>query len=259
MRLNLYISPHLDDAVFSCGGLMATQEARGETVSVLTIFAGDPPEARISPYAAELHARWGEAGPPVANRRAEDRVACGRLGASVHHLPFLDAIYRRGEGGRFLYPDDEAIFGRLQPEDLKLVDQIAESLQIANLNLANIYCPSGYGGHVDHRLARLAVERCVNEIFYYYEFPYRARERAIPADLGEPPGVEECFPLALEAIDAWAFACAEYRTQISTFWKDEESLFEEIRDFHDSSGGVRLRVPPSFAKPSGLSPRGEGG
>jgi LmbE family N-acetylglucosaminyl deacetylase len=248
MMLNLYISPHLDDAVFSCGGLIATQEARGESVSVLTIFAGDPPDSEISQFAAELHARWGEAGPPIANRRAEDRVACGRVGASVHHLYHPEAVYRRGRDGRFLYPDDRSIFGELQPEDTDLVDQIVDSLHIAHLTAANIYCPIGAGGHVDHRLARMAVERSVSRAFYYYEFPYSVRDE-YQAEVGPVPNsVDETVPLAPEAIDAWTFAAAEYRTQISTFWKDEEALFEELREFHDASGGIRLRVPQGISQ-----------
>src|SRR3972149_1310758 len=105
MALRVYLSPHLDDAVFSCGGLIARQSSGGDDVQVVTIFAGDPPVGELPPFAYELHRRWGGEGSPMGLRRAEDHVACGRLGASVVHLPIPDAIYRRSAQGEALYPD----------------------------------------------------------------------------------------------------------------------------------------------------------
>ena len=55
----IYLSPHLDDAVLSCGGLIWEQVQLGERVEIWTIFAGDPPAEMLTPFAEELHTRWG--------------------------------------------------------------------------------------------------------------------------------------------------------------------------------------------------------
>ena len=243
MKPHVYLSPHLDDAVFSCGGLIAVQEARGEPVSVLTLFAGDPSDYRITAYAAELHSRWGEAGPPVAIRRAEDRVACGRLGASVLHLPYADAVYRHDPEGNPLYPDEPSIFANIHPSEDALVDELAAALQETNLTVANVYCPIGLGNHVDHRLTRKAAEQCKVPLMYYFECPYAARGDLPPQDLGEPHGERTIQVLSEEAIASWSYASTEYRTQLSTFWGSEDDLFAEIRAFHDAGGGIQLILP----------------
>src|SRR3989304_1899066 len=99
MTHRVYLSPHLDDALLSCGGLVAQQVAGGDEVTVFTVCAGDSPVGELTPFAYELHRRWGGAGSPMGLRRAEDLVACGRLGASVVHLGFADAIYRHAAHG----------------------------------------------------------------------------------------------------------------------------------------------------------------
>lgn len=241
MHAHLYLSPHLDDAVFSCGGLMAMQDARGEPISVLTLFAGDPPDYRISDYAAELHARWGKAGPPIAMRRAEDRLACGRLGASVVHLDFPDAIYRLDDSGNALYPSSNSLFDPDAPEEGELLEQLVQALDEIDFGAAKIYCPMGLGGHVDHRLTRRAAEKLEIQILYYADMPYAARSDKLN-DLFNPQEVDWIsVPLNSEAIDAWVAAILEYQSQLSTFWQDEDELYKELRNFHDEHDGIPLR------------------
>lgn len=240
MSAHLYLSPHLDDAVFSCGGLMALQDAAGEAVSVMTLFAGDPPDWSISPLAAQLHARWGKPGPPIAVRRAEDRVACGRLGSSVIHLGFPDAIYRKDESGQPLYASDEALFGPVAPQEASLVEALEAALREAQIGRATVYCPMGIGGHVDHRLTRRAAERLKVPLTYYREFPYAARGGEIPLEMSPPEGKKHIVALSEEALQAWVQAAAEYRTQLSTFWDEAQAMAEELRLFHDASGGIVL-------------------
>lgn len=240
MTAHLYLSPHLDDAVFSCGGLMAMQDARGEPVSVLTIFAGDPPDWHISPLAADLHARWGKAGPPIAVRRAEDRLACGRLGTTIVHLNFHDAIYRADPEGLPMYPTEETLFGEVHAQDMDLVEQIREAFMEADISMAKVYCPLAMGGHVDHRIIRMAAERFMRPLTYYFDFPYAARGGDVPPELGRPSGECVFVPLTEDAIETWAHAVTEYQTQLSTFWEDETQLFAELRDYHDSQGGIPL-------------------
>jgi len=41
-----------------------------------------------------------------------------------------------------------------------------------------------------------------------------------------------------EAIEAWVSAIGEYQTQLSTFWDDESSLYQEVRDARSAGFGV---------------------
>lgn len=240
MALRLYISPHLDDAVFSCGGLIARQRSAGDDVQVVSIFAGDPPLGELTPFAYELHRRWGGEGSPMGLRRAEDLVACGRLGASVVHLTFPDAIYRRADGGEALYADSESLFGPPPADEAALVGAIVEALDRSIPLGAEVYLPLGIGGHVDHLLARRAGERVARPAWYYREIPYALREspRIIePA----PMGVAEALVTLAEAeIETWAIAAGEYHSQVSTFWPDIEALDDDLRSYHDRFGGLPL-------------------
>jgi LmbE family N-acetylglucosaminyl deacetylase len=240
---HIYLSPHLDDAVFSCGGLIARQVAQGSAVTVLTICAGDPPPGEVSPFAAQLHARWGEATAPIAARRAEDRIACGRLGASVVHLGLPDAIYRKDEHQIPIYADEPSIFGELSALDGSTIDTVTELILPYCSSDTAVYSPLGCGGHVDHRLARLAAERSGVPLWYYYDLPYAARGASPPDDLGEPRGRPVSQLLAEEEIEGWATAAFEYASQRSTFWAGYEDLLRDLRDFHESNQGIPLIGP----------------
>ncbi|MRR32548.1 PIG-L family deacetylase, partial [bacterium] len=91
----IYLSPHLDDAVLSCGGMIAEQASGGDSIQIWTICAGAPPAGRLSPFARKLHQRWGTGRDAIKVRRLEDRAACQRLGAVSRHFPIPDCIYRQ--------------------------------------------------------------------------------------------------------------------------------------------------------------------
>ena len=254
MGVWVLLSPHLDDAVFSCGGWMAQRASAGDEVRVITICAGDPPPGPLSPFAEQLHARWGTAAAPASMRRTEDRIATGRLGALPRHLDFPDAIYRKAGDGTYLYADERAIFGRLHPEDQRLVDHLGSLLSQSCDASCRIVSPLAIGGHVDHRLTRGAAERLDVDLWYYYDQPYASRGGELPEGLPMPHGDVTHQPLALEEIEAWASAAGEYRSQIGSFWSDPDQLLKELIEHHDRWGGLRLlqsRRDGMGSRPSG--------
>jgi LmbE family N-acetylglucosaminyl deacetylase len=242
MVAHVYLSPHLDDAVFSCGGLIARQTANDEKVTVVTICAGDTPVGELTPFAVELHRRWGGAGSPIAARRAEDRMACGRLGASAVHLEVPDAVYRR-DGGQPMYVDEPALFASLHPADSALIARLAALLEEKCPAQARLYCPSVLGGHVDHRLTRMAAERLARPLWYYQDMPYAARGGVLPADLPLPTGIITAVPLVDEEVQQWIDAIGEYRSQLSSFWPTENALYRELTEMLERSGGLRFLRP----------------
>lgn len=87
----LFISPHLDDAVFACGSLIASL---AEPV-VATLFAGRPPPgATLTEWDRDSGFRPGD--DVIAARREEDRQALAGLAAWPLWLDFRDCQYGGG-------------------------------------------------------------------------------------------------------------------------------------------------------------------
>ena len=86
----IVVTPHLGDAVFACGELVA---AHPGTV-VVSVFAGIPSDAYVVP---EWDATCGFSSPrqAVSVRRREDRLALETLDAEPCWLAFPDSQYRR--------------------------------------------------------------------------------------------------------------------------------------------------------------------
>ena len=243
MRLHLYLSPHLDDAVLSCGGLIAQQVRAGERVLVLTVFAGDPPPGELSPFAGLLAALWGADEDPVALRRAEDRAAVERLGAAWEHWEYPDCIFRRAAGtGEPLYPTQEAIFGDVHPaERTALTEELAGRLEAycAARRPATVYSLLTAGHHVDHQLLQWAARRLAAQgwhVRHYEDYPYVAEPGRLAAALDEAGGEwqPEIERLTPEALLAKLDAVALYRSQMTTLFGDEEAMREHVSAYAHS-------------------------
>jgi LmbE family N-acetylglucosaminyl deacetylase len=132
------ISPHLDDAVLSVGGSIATWTAAGERVVVATVFTDGPPPERIT-----------RAMRPFADyqaRRAEDAAACAALGADVHWLGLVERAFREPflpASACFTTPVDRFGFAMLPAVTASLA-------ALEPLEPERILVPLGVGNHVDH-------------------------------------------------------------------------------------------------------------
>lgn len=253
----IYLSPHLDDAALSCGGLIAQQSMAGETVEIWTICAGDPPPGPFSPFAEELHARWQTGREATALRRQEDLTACAQLSAGCRHLPVPDCIYRRAgldywglddpdhpnsaqAPDTYLYPDRQAIFADLHPLEQGLVSRLAQKLSEALPPDANLVCPLTLGGHVDHQLTRQAAEALGWKLWYYADYPYVLQDGETIAALEANGWRMPRFPLSPAALQAWIQAVAAHQSQISTFWPNLSAMKAAITAYHDRFGGAVL-------------------
>ncbi|WP_053572258.1 PIG-L family deacetylase [Caballeronia cordobensis] len=83
----LIVSPHLDDAVFSCGEAIAGAPG----TIVCTLFAGAPREALVTGW--DTQCGFTNADRAMHARRDEDAAALDALGARPVHLGFLDSQY----------------------------------------------------------------------------------------------------------------------------------------------------------------------
>lgn len=228
--MHIYLSPHLDDVVFSCGGRIFLETRRGLVVWVVTVFAGSP-AGPLSDYAQMLHYFWGLAETDaVAARREEDRAALALLGATPVHWEFTDCIYRRAPDGRVLYPNYDALWGPIAEEDETLREELVR--RIAELPpSAQLFVPLGAGNHVDHRLVRQAAEATGRSLAYYEDYPYAGEAGKVAAALGERLWESELVWLDEEALEAKVAAALCYRSQITSFWADEDDLAAQFRAY----------------------------
>jgi LmbE family N-acetylglucosaminyl deacetylase len=237
----VYFSPHLDDAIFSCGGIIARQVKGHFQVAIWSFFTADPPADNLTYFARILHHRWGKQGSPYRQRREEDIEACSLLSAEWKHFGFEDCIYRN-------YPSNNAplvrkkadLFRPVKEPEAFLEDSLFKVI-LENLSPEDqIVLPLEAGGHIDHVLVKTIGDRLSNKKYYYPDFPYAGKLNLVD-DLHLPPGADvNRFPLEPEEIDLWKKASATYRSQISSFWKSEKALEQGIDHFVASPIGCTL-------------------
>jgi LmbE family N-acetylglucosaminyl deacetylase len=166
---HLFLSPHLDDAVLSAGGVIDALARAGERVVVATFCTADPPPDALGALARDLHARWGNPREPYAARRREDLEACTLLGAEARHLGLLDAIYRG------TYSSFADLFGPLPDADLPFRALVATALARVLGEVAPhcVYAPLAVGRNVDHQHVHEAARTIAGpELFFYEDQPY---------------------------------------------------------------------------------------
>jgi LmbE family N-acetylglucosaminyl deacetylase len=193
------VSPHLDDAVLSCGRLLA---ASIDPV-VLTIFGGTPPGPGLAAHEWDLGTTGHEdALEAVAVRQEEDRAATALLGAahrwttwSQYHEPqptadelvaALDVLDAKGTD----VPHTVVVpLGIFHPDHVAVSDAALRRVR-------------------EHRGADEAIYYVYADVPYFTEYPAKAEERLErwrsdvrleAAELPQAPAVRR-----IEAVDAYA-------------------------------------------------------
>jgi len=235
----IYLSPHFDDAVLSCGGLIWEQTHSGIAVEIWTVCAGNPPPGPISDYALGMHKVWktGTAQETVELRRTEDKNAGRRVGAIVQHLPIPDGIYRRSQTGTLFYPDN--IMTEPNPRDTGLTAQVLEQFVERLTQYDTLVCPLAVGGHVDHRITRMAAELLNRPLWYYADIPYLLQH---PESLAAMVAgmTSKRFFISVKGLTAWQDSIAAHASQITSLFADEQEMRQQIKEYMQSNGGLPL-------------------
>ena len=234
----IYLSPHLDDAVYSCGARLFSQIKAGQRVLVITFFTATPPDENLTEFTRELKTRWGDISDINALRRSEDLAAARLLGFTSLHLPFSDCVYRQGgQDNQALYPTVEHIFGEIHPAEAELPARLCSLFQesVADWPNSTLFAPLAAGHHVDHLLVRLvafALQRRGATVCFYEDYPYSDKPAItqsalapFPAECRQP----ETITFAEDALEAKVRAAACYKSQQSTFWYTLEEMTEAFR------------------------------
>jgi LmbE family N-acetylglucosaminyl deacetylase len=233
----IYISPHLDDAVLSAGGLIYEQARSGAEVEIWTMTCGLP-VGELSPFAQALHFIWGFPAPVdlLAARIAEDKKAARLLGAKTVHFDFLDCIYRRGKSGDWLYSE---VFIPPHEDDADLPGQMAEAISARLLPTDQLVCQFGIGSHVDHTLVRRAVELIPRPVLYLADIPYLFKS---PAEL--EPHTARMTPKTHRISDAgfwtWLEAVSAYKSQLSGLFDSRKQMESQFQQYWSEYIGIRL-------------------
>ncbi len=238
---HIFLSPHFDDVVFSCGGTLGVQLSNGLRPLVITIFGGVPSEnVQLSPVATQIHREMGinpsqGVGAAIETRRREDAAALDYLQVDYLWLDYLEAIYRGNPA--YYTTKEELIGGSVNDADLAIDHQLAQDLVALADRLPDAvwYGPLGTDHHVDHQLASSAVDRLVQrgtKVYLYEELPYVLKAGALETrmqELGEnlePALVEmsEMLPYRLEASDM-------YSSQIGPNFGDQAAMHKAMETY----------------------------
>lgn len=239
----IYLSPHLDDAILSCGGLIYHQTQDGIPVEIWNLMSGTPSaDAPLSELACKVHVGWGTASAKetLMLRLAEDHLAAQRVGATPRYFDFLDCIYRNDTDGTPLYTDD--IFVPPHIADAMLIEQIAQSLRETLCADDVLVCPLTIGNHPDHVIVRDAVERTGNLLCYYADIPYAMWHPEQFTEIVENLSASS-YPITEEEMLVWQDAIAVYASQIEVLFGTEEMMRTGIELYWQVNCGIQLWRP----------------
>lgn len=241
---HIFLSPHLDDAVFSTGGTIAVQVSNGLRPLVMTVFAGVPPAGhQLSPFALDVQRRMGfRENPTVAveARRKEDAAALDFLGCDYLWLDYLDAMYRGNPG--YYANNEQLIGGEVNSADLVIDRQLAEDLLTLQERLPDAvwYAPLAVGRHVDHQIVSSAADRLVQRgtnVKFYEDFPYVLQEGALQSRLQELGGaLEPAYVEMSEMLPLRQQASGMYSTQVALNFG---GISDMRRDMYNYTHGIR--------------------
>ncbi len=172
MKTALVLSPHLDDAAFSCGGTMAMLADAGWRVCLTTAFTRSVYPATGFALECQLDKGLGPEIDYMALRQEEDEVAADILG--VADLRWLDLPEAPHRG----YASPQALFGPMLEGDTVWRDLSGIiSALVSELAPDLVLGPQGLGHHVDHRQMIMAIEQAVPQesLAFYRDTPYALR------------------------------------------------------------------------------------
>lgn len=163
------LSPHLDDAVLSCGRFLAANPGS----RITTVFAAGPSSVRPLPPWDRAARCFADGDDVMRVRREEDDRAAALIHATTVHLPFWDRQYRTER------------YGYTGPGDDELTAAVARDLLRHAQRDAAWVIPLGLG-HRDHRITAdaglILAGYQPGPVYLYEELPYTAEKPAEAAD-----------------------------------------------------------------------------
>lgn len=232
---HIYLSPHLDDAVLSCGGAIVSHRRAGEQVLVVTLCTAAPSvEGPFSLLAQEFHREW--ALPPeqvVAARLREEAVAMERVDVDYYWAGMLDAIYRYPEP----YHSHETLFGVPAVDD-PLATDLREWIEQLHQRLphARFYAPLGVGSHVDHLITHtVAQDLGGGQVAFYEDFPYVTVDGALDQRLANIDQALEHETILIDStLEQKIVAIDAYASQLNILFGGSAAMAQSVTHYAQS-------------------------
>ena len=226
-RRALALSPHLDDAVFSCGGTLAMLARQGWHVTIATLFTQSVKNPQGFALACQTDKGLGPEIDYMALRRNEDVAACHALGiAAPIHVPLPEAPHRGYHSAAALFDTplvDDFVLGPLRSEIEALLRDEAPDLVLA---------PQAIGEHVDHVQLVVTLGAATDRnIAFWRDFPY-----AIRTDVPHPFAAkmqtrsERAIQLDETDLARREAACLAYASQLGFQFGGSDRLRARLRD-----------------------------
>ncbi|ATB28592.1 PIG-L deacetylase family protein [Melittangium boletus] len=229
MSTALFLSPHLDDVAFSCGGTLARLKTRGWTVALVTVFT----RSVLHPTGFALACQTNKGVAPevdyMALRREEDQDFAALM--RVDRLVWADLPEAPHRGyvlaTIFSPPHEEDAIGAA------VVDKLVPLLNELRPDL--VFAPQALGSHVDHvqlvrALPALGIEP--SRMLWYRDTPYAVREPHAQPDFAVPRNVR---PLAVDVtaeLSLKVAGCNRYRTQVDFQFGGPRAVALTLDAFH---------------------------
>ena len=220
--MTVVLSPHLDDAAFSCGGYLA---GLGRPAHVVTTFTKSVANPRGFALRCQTDKGIGERVDYMALRRREDEAAMRALNCTFEHWDLPEAPHRG-------YESAKALFAGPLNEDRQIVDQLIAKIHhlFEQRRPTTVLYPYGAGDHVDHLQLIDAVQSLAPgfpevDFVQYFDQPYTSKF----VDLaGAQAGRRRDIRLTDRQRTAKEKACGAYASQLGFQFGGAERMMDVL-------------------------------
>jgi LmbE family N-acetylglucosaminyl deacetylase len=179
------ISPHQDDALLSCAGLMSVLDGEVNITVVNVFTAADRKPYTLSAKKFLKVSGYTDASELYKEREEEDKKALSTFKISVINLGLSDALFRKKKNASFagkLLPEFDHIYPTYRWHILKSLAKNDPAFQVLKKKLVSFnktntifFAPFGIGNHADHVIVRKVCEEIHTNLVLYSDFPYNSR------------------------------------------------------------------------------------
>jgi LmbE family N-acetylglucosaminyl deacetylase len=230
MSIALFLSPHLDDVAFSCGGTLARLKARGWRVALVTVFTRSVPAPSGFALACQTDKGLDPEVDYMALRRQEDRDFATLMEVDWLVWAGLPEAPHRGYGSAaalFQPPrEDDAIAEVARRRLLPLMAGLRPELVLA---------PQALGRHVDHvQVVRLvaSLDAEARRTVWYRDTPYAVRQPYAQPDPALPRDVRPLVMDVTQTLPRKVAGCGCYRTQLGFQFGGARAVGPTLEAFH---------------------------
>lgn len=232
MKKILIISPHLDDAVLSCGDLIDKFIQEKNIVDVVTIFSGKQSPKNLSSAAIKFHNNCFLDENAMDFRKLEDNCAHNFLKCGSLYFDYKECLYRKDKKG-FIYPDLDKIYHLNYERDKNCILKLSKDILNIINNYDEVYAPLGLGNHADHLLVNNAIQnvrkQIVGKLYFYEEVAYVCYYYREHDDSNWGENLKcKIINLSNKNYKKKIEAILMYRSQLNILWKNYSQMISDL-------------------------------